>query len=718
MLGGLLIQQAEEEEEERQSCLLAPVTTPRVAVEMKNNSEAPHEGLVFVNNTPNEAASHEGLILSSIPTNETTSPDEDDYSSLDDDDYYDDTSSVSHRGCNERSFLLGGRSNKPSKREHENNLQSVLLTAWNKVYHCIVAIADVDNVWDSPDEHDNSEDTLSSRRLRRRGIIDDYDVMAKSNNAISRLAAATTTTNSTNTSTPTSTTQQQQQQQSSSNDITNNPASRIIYNIISWGVTNNSANSTRNSTAAIFWFVVLFVSYALERCTFKLLVDRVSPFRLLFVNLILFIHVLLIGFGLAVSKMIRWLLSSASSRGRRSKSRSSEFTRLNSNNNYDMEMPTAALPLAEIGLMAILDTIYLLLGVISGAHVPPVLTVILIQTTIPLTACFTQFFHPDGRCVVNCQNRRLSPATNNDGVISPENYDRLDLTMQTNYLSVHTISSCFSSMYSDPNNPNSAPVKGWGGLSRYHIAGTCLMFLAIFIGLIPAVLSLHHLFITVLDAMPDRTAFNTIVFCFAAIPATMSQLYKEHTLTRLRQPIDRDSLNMVLSIFQLVVALCISPIAYCLQGMGTGIGWEELYPSKGMSTNFLNGLRCALGSLDTDTMEHGYEEEAECQYSAGLILLHVLSIIMVGVAIDKLAMSTKIMYRGVSMGIIFAVIFMFWVQRQNEWVQYGPLVNCLHILSTIVLIVGAEIYHRVSLVDASFETVYPEVENFYEDDEK
>jgi len=300
MLGGLLIQQAEEEEEERQSCLLAPVTTPRVAVEMKNNSEAPHEGLVFVNNTPNEAASHEGLILSSIPTNETTSPDEDDYSSLDDDDYYDDTSSVSHRGCNERSFLLGGRSNKPSKREHENNLQSVLLTAWNKVYHCIVAIADVDNVWDSPDEHDNSEDTLSSRRLRRRGIIDDYDVMAKSNNAISRLAAATTTTNSTNTSTPTSTTQQQQQQQSSSNDITNNPASRIIYNIISWGVTNNSANSTRNSTAAIFWFVVLFVSYALERCTFKLLVDRVSPFRLLFAVLtgsmygFIFIHLVII----------------------------------------------------------------------------------------------------------------------------------------------------------------------------------------------------------------------------------------------------------------------------------------------------------------------------------------------------------------------------------------------------------------------------------------
>ena len=265
--------------------------------------------------------------------------------------------------------------------------------------------------------------------------------------------------------------------------------------------------------------------------------------------------------------------------------------------------------------------------------------------------------------------------------------------------------------------PDPSPVKGWGGLSRYHIIGTCLMFLAIFIGLTPAVLSLHHIVITEQDAMPDRTAYNTIVFCFAAVPAAISQLYKEQTLTRLRQPIDRNALNMVLSVFQLLFAIVVSPLAYGLQGMGNGPGWTALYPSRGMGENFSNGLRCFLGTLDDETMNGGYPEDADCEWSAALVILHVLSIMMVGVAIDKLAAATKVMYRGVSMGIIFAVILMFWYQIRDRWCQYGPLVSFFHLTSTAVLIVGAEIYHRVSLVDASFETVYPKIGDLYDEEE-
>ena len=271
-----------------------------------------------------------------------------------------------------------------------------------------------------------------------------------------------------------------------------------------------------------------------------------------------------------------------------------------------------------------------------------------------------------------------------------------------------------------PNLPATStppPVQGWGGLSRYHIIGTCLMFLAIFLGLTPAVLSLDHIIITKKDAMPERTAYNTIVFCLAAVPAAISQLHKEHTMTRLRQPIDRNTLNMVLSIFQLLFAIVVSPLAYGLQGMGDGPGWTTLYPSKSIGENFSHGLSCFIGTLDDETMRSGYPEVAICNWAWSLVLLHVLSIIMVGVAIDKLAAATKVMYRGVSMGIIFAVILMFIYQIRDQWCEYGPLVSFFHLTSTAVLIVGAEIYHRVSLVDASFETVYPEIGDLYEDEE-
>ena len=325
---------------------------------------------------------------------------------------------------------------------------------------------------------------------------------------------------------------------------------------------------------------------------------------------------------------------------------------------------------------------------------------------------FTQCVHPDGHCVVRqwisseCEEL---PGGNSSAAALAASHSNVRIRS-----SASTLNEMDDVTVSDfCHTPTPQSVKGWGGLSVYHIIGTGLMFLAIFLGLTPAVLSLVDIVLTKKDAMPIRTAYNTIVFCFAAIPAAVSQLYKEHTLTRLRQPIDRNSLNLVLSIFQLIFAIVISPLAYGLQGMGDGVNWTSQYPSSEVGENFSHGFACFLGMLDEETMTNGYPEVAVCRWSGALVFLHVLSIIMVGVAIDKLAAATKVMYRGVSMGIILAVILMFLVQINDQWSTYGPLVNIFHLTSTIVLIVGAKIYHRVSLESASFETVYPEIRNLY-----
>ncbi|EJK45426.1 hypothetical protein THAOC_35960 [Thalassiosira oceanica] len=463
--------------------------------------------------------------------------------------------------------------------------------------------------------------------------------------------------------------------------------------------------SNRNPKAALFWFLFLSISYASERSTFKLLVDRVGPFRLFSVELILGGHALLTGIGMGLGFL--WNRSSSNEHGR---------------NGIGL-----GLPLADVGLMAVLDTVYLLLAVISGAHVPPVLTVVLVQTTIPLTACFTQCVHPDGRCsrrerqddttksVGRSPNVPPHAANQNGSTVSSGNVHIIS-NPASDFRSVYSVS--FPEISSIPAQPTQVPppVKGWGGLSKYHIIGTAVMFLAIFIGLTPAVLSLNQILITKKDAMPERTAYNTIIYCLASIPAAVSQLYKEHTLTQLRQPVDRDTLNLVLSIFQLLFAIIVSPLAYGLQGMGAGDNWTSLYPSKSIGDNFHHGLRCFAGILDESTMKEGYPEPATCRWSLLLVFGHALSIVMVGISCDKLAAATKVMYRGVSFGIICSVIFMFVYQISDKWCEYGPLVSLFHLTSTALLIVGAEVYHRVSLADSTFETVYPSIDLFVEGD--
>jgi hypothetical protein len=88
-----------------------------------------------------------------------------------------------------------------------------------------------------------------------------------------------------------------------------NPALQLICDVIAGlggntTLTLTSSNNRNNQLAKIFWFVMLFASYAFEQLTFKLLVDRVGPFRLFLADLILGVHASLMGLRMMLGRMI------------------------------------------------------------------------------------------------------------------------------------------------------------------------------------------------------------------------------------------------------------------------------------------------------------------------------------------------------------------------------------------------------------------------------
>jgi hypothetical protein len=77
--------------------------------------------------------------------------------------------------------------------------------------------------------------------------------------------------------------------------------------------------------------------------------------------------------------------------------------------------------------------------------------------------------------------------------------------------------------------------------------------------------------------------------------------------------------------------------------------------------------------------------------------------------------ATKVMYRGVSIGIIFSVISLYVYDLHIPDFSYGIAIDSLNLVCVLLLVIGSEVYHRVSLQDAAFETVYPEIESFFDD---
>ena len=262
-------------------------------------------------------------------------------------------------------------------------------------------------------------------------------------------------------------------------------------------------------------------------------------------------------------------------------------------------------------------------------------------------------------------------------------------------------------------------LPGWGGLSANHLWGSLIIFAAVVLVMLPALYSIAYPdFFVYADAIPLRTAYNSLLFLSACIPAAASQLYKEHVFLYYKQPVHLPLLNLVLSIFQFLFASVLLPLVYGLQGLGskTDEDWSTLYPNSDFSQNFMDGLQCFFREMTDDDQANKYPEEARCDLTLVLTFMHAFSIIAVGVAVDRIvnAGATKVMYRGISAGIILAVLCMQAYDMSMVEFSYGPFVDGLNLMCALLLILGSEVYHRVSLADSTFETVYPPVENLYE----
>jgi hypothetical protein len=253
---------------------------------------------------------------------------------------------------------------------------------------------------------------------------------------------------------------------------------------------------TRN-LIVLFWFVVLASSYAAERSTYKLLVDRAGPFRLLAVEMVTFTHSVMLLSAVLLAKFVK----DPTSDGGRQHSRY-----------VPPPSPHHAISLGisiiDVALMAFLESIQLILVFLTGLHVPPTLTVILIQFTLPLTAFLTQFVHPQGRC-------RCSPSAGSDSESAEARNVGVDATPppppppgdpyrdasyrnasldHRNDETERLLSQGyqFASTNDDPaaSSAESNTRNTCGGLSSEHVYGSLIIFLAVVLALIPAFYSI------------------------------------------------------------------------------------------------------------------------------------------------------------------------------------------------------------------------------------
>ena len=324
-------------------------------------------------------------------------------------------------------------------------------------------------------------------------------------------------------------------------------------------------------------------------------------------------------------------------------------------------------------MIAVFDSLSILLAALSASHTTPILIIILVQLNVPLSV-ISRFF-----CV-----------------------DRLPNSIATTTISQSNL---------EDEEQISIKRKKWILLRNL---GAVLILLSVLFSMIPIYFPMldptriifHSTSIPYLDSM---TMWNTALFAFSCLPAAASQAYKHHALVETAQNVHATFMNFIISITSLIFIILLSPLVYSLQGLGTPITddmnvtqWIELYPSYTYASNFHQSLDCILGTISDEIQLTGYPEVAHCKNSWLLVLIHVLSIMFMQYALEKMCSSgaPRLVGHSLSFGLVLGSSFMFTYGGYNHpsLIFWG---GCI-----LLLILGSEMYQQTSVKIDTFETVY------------
>lgn len=367
-----------------------------------------------------------------------------------------------------------------------------------------------------------------------------------------------------------------------------------------------------SSNSALGGFIFLVgLAAAGERIAFKVAIDQMEPFRVflaLFVNLSL---VLVSGVVVLYKKM----------------KQPSEIT------------PSMhRFPRWSIFLIALLDTLSLVVMVVAGASTPPVLTVLFMQATIPF---------------------------------------------------IILLSSCPPpSFSSSPFSPSITTGRGGGRKTKMfkneHWQGGGLILLGIAVAMAPTV---HAAF---WHGHRD-IGINTLAYVLCCLPAAFSQLVKERAIIKFSQPMNFYYLNLLLGIYQFVLLLVLSPLTYRLQGLG--MGWNT-YAMTDLSTAVTDMCLCLFSGQSIPPGR--YPIDPQCRFASLATFFYIFSTLLVTFAVNGvLAYGTPlILYRTINASVALAfVVLALYSMNKWAWITSYAL-NIFDFLGLFIVLAGMERYHR------------------------